>query len=248
MSKRMKPMLKLLAVVLAAGMLYMSLADSPLGATFFSEGVAAESGEKVQNPCNPCSKKKQAQNPCNPCGKKAQNPCNPCGGKMKATGKVYQDAANYRRWTKLTGLIHSMGHGGKYVITYANSKAHDAIKKDQFPFKSGAKFIKQGYEDADGENLSTLYVMEKRGNDWYYAMTDPKGNIQMEGMSGQAQMCHSCHAGAQKTDFVFTAMQLKGESPGKMPMNPCNPCAKKKKAQNPCNPDGKKRPAKESTR
>jgi hypothetical protein len=163
---------------------------------------------------------------------------------MKATGKVYKDAANYRRWAKLTGLVQSMGHGGKYVVTYADSKAHDAIKKDKFPFKSGAKFIKEGYEDASGTNLSTLYVMEKRGSDWYYAMTDPTGNIQMEGTSQQAQMCSSCHAGAKETDYAFVAMQLKGKSPGTMPMNPCNPCnpCAKKKGQNPCNPCGKKKP------
>ena len=229
-----KPMLKLLAVVFAAGMFYIPLADSPLGATVFVTRVDAKSTA-------------QAQNPCNPCGKKAQNPCNPCGGKMKATGKVYNDATHYRSWTKLTEPALSLGHGGKHVVTYANSSAHDAIKRDRFPFKSGAKFVKEGYEDAGGHagELTTLYVMEKRGSDWYYAMTDVKGHIQMEGMSQQAQMCASCHAGAKKTDYVFTAMQLKGESPGKMPMNPCNPCnpcAKKKKGQNPCNPCGKKRP------
>jgi hypothetical protein len=138
-----------------------------------------------------------------------------------------------------------MAHGSKYVVAYANPSADATIKSDQYPFKSGAKFIKEGYEDAGGHpgELTTLYVMEKRGKDWYYAMTDVNGHIQMEGMSKQAQYCASCHAGAQQTDRVYTAMQRKGESPGKMPTNPCNPCnpcAKKKKGQNPSNPCGRK--------
>lgn len=243
MSERITPRLKLLAVIFAGSLLSI-LANSPLGATSFSDGVTAVSGEQAQNPCNPCSKKKQAQNPCNPCGKKAQNPCNPCGGKMTSTGKIYPDAANYRSWVKLTEPTLSMGHSGKHVVTYGNASANADLKRGKF--KDGAKFIKEGYDDAGGHpgELTTLYMMEKRGKDWYYAMTDTKGNIQMEGMSKQAQMCSSCHAGAKKTDYVFTALQLRGESPGKMPMNPCNPCnpCAKKKGQNPCNPCGKKRP------
>jgi hypothetical protein len=246
MTSRAKPLLKLLTVLFAVGTLYIPLANSPLGATSFSENVAADSGESAQNPCNPCSKKKGAKNPCNPCAKKAQNPCNPCGGKMVTTGKVYRDATAYRSWTKLTEPTLSMGHGGKYVVAYANSSADATIKSDKFPFKNGAKLVKEGYDDAGGHpgDLTALYVMEKRGKDWYYAMTDVNGHIQMEGMSQQAQMCASCHAGAKKTDYVFTAMQLTGESPGKMPMNPCNPCnpCAKKKSKNPCNPCGKKKP------
>ncbi|MBI3949386.1 MAG: hypothetical protein HY314_02895 [Acidobacteria bacterium] len=117
MSKRIKPTLKLLAVVFAASMLYLPLTDWLLGATVLSEGVAADSGAQAQNPYNPCSKKTGAQNPCNPCGKKAQNPCNPCSGKMKATGKVYQDAATYRSWAKLIEPKLSQAHSDKYVIT-----------------------------------------------------------------------------------------------------------------------------------
>ena len=201
MLKRTKLTPKLLAVtVFAVSLSYLQLADEMSGAPFVENVITAQSSQKAQNPCNPCSKKKQTQNPCNPCGKKAQNPCNPWSGKMKATGKVYQDAANYRNWAKLHEPNLSVGHGGKYVVTYANASADAAIKSGRFPFKNGAKFIKEGYEDAGGPpgELTTLYVMEKRSKDWYYAMTDVKGNIQMEGMSKQAQMCHSCHAGAQK--------------------------------------------------
>lgn len=247
MTDRTKRIAKALAVVaFAASSSYLLLGGGRSDAARIENRLAPESRAQAQNPCNPCRDKarQRAQNPCNPCAqkKKAQNPCNPCAGKMLATGKVYQDATTYRSWAKLTEPALSVGHGGKYVVTYANSSAETTIKSGRFPFKSGAKLIKEGYEDAGGKpgELTTLYVMEKRGRDWYYAMTDLQGNIQMEGMSKQAQMCSSCHAGAKKTDYVFTAAQLKGQSPT-MPANPCNPCAKKK-GQNPCNPCGKKKP------
>ncbi|MBI3951965.1 MAG: cytochrome P460 family protein [Acidobacteria bacterium] len=233
---------------LAALALFLSVAiTSVFGPTEVAGGATTTSSmNETAATSLPAAFMGNPQNPCNPCGKKAPNPCNPCGGKMKATGRVYQDAANYRSWVKLIEPQMSEAHGGKYVVAYANPSADDAIKSDRYPFKSGAKFIKEGYEDAGGHpgELTTLWVMEKRGNDWYYAMTDPTGHIQMEGMSKQAQHCASCHAGAKKTDYVFTAMQLKGESSGKMPTNPCNPCnpCAKKKGQNPCNPCGKKRP------
>lgn len=215
-----KRTLKRLAAMFAAGVLSISLAASSRGAAAFS----ARGGGVAQNPCNPCAKK-------------VQNPCNPCGGKM-TTGKVYPYTAHYRSWAKLTEPILSMGHGGKYVVTYGNDLADANLNRGKF--KDGARFVKEGYEDAGGHPgaLTTLYIMEKRGKDWYYAMIDMRGNIQMEGMSKQVQMCSSCHVGAKKADQVFTALQRRGESPGKMPMNPCNPCAKKK-ARNPCNPCGK---------
>ncbi len=125
--------------------------------------------------------------------------------------KVEKDATTYRSWVKLTEPLLSKGHGGKYVVTYANSQAHAAIRRGRFPFPEGAKFIKEGYEDAGGRpgELTALYVMEKRGRQWYYAMTDAKGMVQMEGLDQQAEMCSSCHAMAKKTDFVFTVAQLK---------------------------------------
>jgi hypothetical protein len=250
MTNRTKLIAKGLAViVLVAGISYLLLADGRSGAAVVENASRAalarqaqnpcnpcrkKAGQQAQNPCNPCAQKKKAQNPCNPCAGKAQNPCNPCGGKMKATGKVYQEAAQYKSWAKLTEPAVSVGHGGKYVVTYANSAAEATIRSGRFPFKTGAKFIKEGYEDAGGKpgELTTLYVMEKRGRDWYYAMTDTRGNIQMDGLSKKAQVCSRCHAGAKKTDYVFTAARLQGQTPS-MPANPCNPCARKKKGQNP---------------
>jgi hypothetical protein len=147
-----------------------------------------------------------AQNPCNPCAKKAQNPCNPCGGKMKADGQMDADAKSYKSWTALTKPERSKGHGGKFVVTYANSAAVNTLRAEEFPFASGAKFIKEGYDNDGGKpgSLTTLYIMEKKGKEWLYAVSNPKGAISMQGMGDQAAMCMDCHAEVEKTDFVFT--------------------------------------------
>lgn len=226
----------LVAVTLVAGLSFLLLDDGRSEVAAGETLQAIVSPAQVQNPCNPC-RKKTGQNPCAPGPqKRAQNPCNPCGERGRVSEKVYPHAAHYRSWAKLTEPAVSMGHGGKYVVTYANPAAEAAIRSGRFPFGTGAIFLKEGYEDAGGKpgELTTLYVMEKRGRDWYYAMTDPQGTIQMGGMSKQAAMCSSCHAGAKKTDFVFTAAELRGQ-PVKTPTNPCA----KKKGENPC---GKRRP------
>jgi heme/copper-type cytochrome/quinol oxidase subunit 2 len=142
-----------------------------------------------------------------------------------ATSKVIPAATEYKSWTKLNDKpILSKGHGGKWVVAFANKIADDAIKAGKVSaFPAGSIFVKEAYKDNGGKpgELSDLTVMEKRAgfdpanNDWYWAMTDPRGNVMTNPemkmpVEGKVQMCSACHVQAKAADFVFTVEKLKG--------------------------------------
>ncbi|HXG91418.1 MAG TPA: cytochrome P460 family protein [Blastocatellia bacterium] len=143
-----------------------------------------------------------------------------------STPKTISAATEYKSWAKLNDKpILSKGHGGKWVVAFANKAADDAIKSGKTSsFPAGSIFVKEAYKDDGGKpgELSDLTVMEKRAgfdpanNDWYWAMTDPKGNVMTNPemkmpVEGKVQMCSACHIQAKATDFVFTAEKLKGK-------------------------------------
>lgn len=73
-----------------------------------------------------------------------------------------------------------------------------AIDSGETVWPDGATLVKEGY---NGAELVIVAVMEKRGEDWFFAEYTGDGEVLF---SGQPEVCVDCHSGSMH-DFVFSA-------------------------------------------
>lgn len=115
-------------------------------------------------------------------------------------------AQSYTSYTALNqDLRSSQAHGGIWVKTYLDAATDKAFQAKSYPFPDGATAVKEGHPSADGA-VEKLFVMRKikgydpANGDWFYAMTDAKGQVQQK---GKLQMCISCHSNAKAKDYLY---------------------------------------------
>ncbi|MEK7432595.1 MAG: cytochrome P460 family protein [Cyanobacteriota bacterium] len=114
----------------------------------------------------------------------------------------------YKNYPKINDTLKvSPTHGGKYVFTHINSLGIDSYRNKKFPYADGTIAVKEAHGSSDPNSaIDTLFVMKKMAGfdkdngDWYYAMTDGKGNTKD---SGKIQMCITCHkTTAKDKDYI----------------------------------------------
>lgn len=122
----------------------------------------------------------------------------------------------YKDWRHIKSMVIKQGHslfdpfGGLHHI-YANKKAVKGYEKGKFPV--GSVIVFELFEAVDKDNAITegerkfIGVMEKVTGEketggWRYEVFAGK-DLQKKGVNG-AKDCHTCHANASKTDFVFS--------------------------------------------
>lgn len=129
---------------------------------------------------------------------------------------------------------------GRTLAHYATVSRNDGSFRRMFIEETAIADIQPGKSLADGtlivmetwyspENLSTVFVKQKRNGKWEYSSFNPTvPNYQMS-FSGS---CHSCHAPFQKQDFTLTLPLLEAalktrqvqtaycDRPGRTPCEP----------------------------
>lgn len=115
----------------------------------------------------------------------------------------------YKTYTKINNTLKvSPTHGGKFVFTYINNMGIDSFRNKTYPYPNNTVSVKEAHGTNDSNSpVDTLFVMkkisgfDKDNGDWYYSITDSKGNPMQAG--GKIQMCISCHQGAKDKDYIF---------------------------------------------
>lgn len=113
-------------------------------------------------------------------------------------------------YTKVTDCSVSSGHGGKYVVVYANASADTALNDTAATvYPEGAVFVKAQYETSDCSGVyASLTAMRKDAAgsgttaDWKWQSIADSGDIDMENYD--APGCIGCHQTGGGKDLVKT--------------------------------------------
>ena len=101
---------------------------------------------------------------------------------------------------------------GQLLNTYLNAAAAATVAGGvDAPLTSGSMVVKENY--APDSTLAAITVMYKHegyaadtGN-WFWAKYGPEGGVEA---AGRVESCLQCHAAAESTDYLMTAMQDTG--------------------------------------
>lgn len=95
-------------------------------------------------------------------------------------------------WT--TPLLPSEGPHGTHVDIYVDPTIAEALVADPAPtaWPEGSIIVKDAWNDADGEDLRFVAIMEKRGDVWYWAEFDDDDAVVVAGLD--TDRCAGCHA------------------------------------------------------
>lgn len=97
-------------------------------------------------------------------------------------------------------------HGG-FVDVYVNDVVADAIAEatdtqtplDAWP--AGSIIVKDGWEAAEGGDLDTLSIMERRSDGWFWAEWSGSGRLISAGLNDST--CTGCHAAGEDQVRAF---------------------------------------------
>ncbi len=116
---------------------------------------------------------------------------------------------DYRGWTRAPGweAPRSPARGGphgKFIDIYVNDVLADATEESQLAaWPDGALIVKDGWNDDAGNDLQYIVVMEKRGDDWFWAEYDDDDKVKYAGTA--IRTCTSCH---ERGDDYVLAFKL----------------------------------------
>lgn len=119
---------------------------------------------------------------------------------------------SFTEWNKAYKLnsrvIKSASHRA-YIDIFTNKKATKAYINKAKEYPIGSIVYKPLYKDKSKKILVRVVIMEKmykgydnQNGDWFYAVTNPKGDDVYE--KGRIQHCISCHELAKDTDYMFS--------------------------------------------
>lgn len=111
-------------------------------------------------------------------------------------------SSDYRKnWKYFPGKpLYFMGsQHGRYLITYLNTKAYNAVNKGSAVLPYDSVLVTESYTP-DNE-LEDIYVMQRvrgfnpEGGDWYWVKYSPDGTAQTRGTgpAGKVGSCINCH-------------------------------------------------------
>lgn len=92
-----------------------------------------------------------------------------------------------------TPLVPSDGPHGTHVDIYVDSTVAEALVADPAPtaWPEGSIIVKDAWNDAAGEDLRFIAVMEKRGDVWYWAEFNDDDEVVVAGLdTGRCTGCH----------------------------------------------------------
>ena len=114
-----------------------------------------------------------------------------------------QDMESWQQYDGWEGIIPSNSVHGDFVQIWLNEAANNALTSGS-DLPDGAIIAKQTFNDADGNALKDITVMQKmegfnpEGNGWFWAQYLEDGTVQNE---GSPAMCTGCHAAGD--DYVL---------------------------------------------
>lgn len=114
-----------------------------------------------------------------------------------------QDMESWEQYEGWEGIVPSSSVHGDYVQIWLNEAANNALTTGS-DLPDGAIIAKQTFDDANGDTLKDITVMQKiegfnpEGNGWFWAQYLEDGTVQNE---GSPAMCTGCHAGGN--DYVL---------------------------------------------
>ena len=126
---------------------------------------------------------------------------------MTTAGDYVNDWGNF---TDFAGFQDSNAPHGPTVRVYIN----DTAAANEATLAVGSVIIKQNFDAADVNMMSSITVMEKvagfnpEAGDWFWAKFKPDGTTLMETptmvkLAGKVTPCIGCHGDALGGDFVF---------------------------------------------
>jgi hypothetical protein len=129
-------------------------------------------------------------------------------GPARGPGEFQADfKQNGRFVTRMSAPIAGNSPHGTVRIWYS-AELDELLDRSSFVAPEGAVAIKEFDGDADGTIDGYAVMVKKEAGydaehqDWYYEMRDAKGTVMTEPPPGKTEMCISCHAAAQKTDYL----------------------------------------------
>jgi len=94
-------------------------------------------------------------------------------------------------WT--TPLLPSEGPHGTHVDIYVDDTVAEALVAEppRSAWTEGSIIVKDAWNDAQGEDLRFVAIMEKRGDVWYWAEFDGDDEVVVAGLdTGRCAGCH----------------------------------------------------------
>lgn len=96
------------------------------------------------------------------------------------------------------------GPHGSFIDLYVNDVMADAIDSGDSlsAWPEGSLIVKDGWNDADGDDLKFITLMEKRsGSSWFWAEYEPDGSVAFAGLD--ESVCTNCHASGEDSVLAF---------------------------------------------